>query len=127
MNQVGLISYVLWLGPLAGEVALLWILYRRGAHRDFRWFTGYLAFKVFHEVVSIPLHHWWDLGFFYFYWVTHGIQALLELAVIYELFARLLTPAILQRVRSVLFHGGTACLVGLALFATIYSPSAESN
>src|SRR5215813_9793597 len=90
MRHISSISLVLWIAPLMAEGVLLWVLIRRKAQREYPWFFALLAFKILSETVTLPLAYRTTIGYFYAYWIGEGLQRVLQVLAIYELFGKLL-------------------------------------
>jgi hypothetical protein len=72
--------------PLFLQIVLLWVLTRRGAYTDFPWFFGYTVFSVIATTARFVVRNQPD-EYFWLYWSTEAVFAILGIAVLYEIFA----------------------------------------
>jgi len=121
-----LLWHYLWIGPHILQVAMAFILWRRGIHKRFPVFFTYLLFEALEEFVlygmdvvpSISANAWWRT-----FCAGLVIEGVIRLAIIGELFFHLLRsrPAIAAMGRK-LISGTGAVLVLLATLAAAYAP-----
>jgi len=93
-------SFLAALEPLMCIVALLLILRSRQVG-SYKYLTALLATRLGSNAVLIPLLHpkWFDLSpilaydlYFWIYWTTYGLEALLSFAVIISIFRLAMAP-----------------------------------
>jgi len=75
--------------PLVLLTALLGVLVARRVARTFPWFMAYVSFAVCADLARFIVHDR-TVAYFYVYWCTDGVYALLGIAVMYEVFRNLL-------------------------------------
>lgn len=115
MSHLNKLIYGLWLTGTALEFVLTAVLVSRKAWRQFPVFTGYSGFCLFQSVLCY-LMRGNTASYVYVYWVTQSVALMLALAVIYEVFTKLLAtyPALHRIARS-----GFRWSVGLLLLVSI--------
>jgi hypothetical protein len=112
----------LWLAEPVLESVVLAALIRRRAHRQFPWFTAYIAAQIVTIALLYPLKDS-RTAYFYVYWLTALVSLGLGFAVIHEVFVDVFKPYhTLRDLGSVLFKW--AGLVML-LVAAIMSASGQ--
>src|SRR5208283_2777088 len=87
-----LIDYVLWLSVPALQLGVLVAMYRRGLQRDYPYFFNYTILQVFGEPILFILQKQSYALYFYGYWFSVTLSALLSFAVLYEIFQNAFRP-----------------------------------
>jgi hypothetical protein len=79
----------LWVAPHLLQVVLVWLIVRRGLHRQFKWFFSYTVFEIFENAILFPLFHLPAIIPAQIYtrvWFAFlAVSALLRCAVTYEI------------------------------------------
>jgi len=117
-------SFLAALEPLMCIVALLLILRSRQVG-SYKYLTALLATRLGSNAVLIPLLHpkWFDLSpilaydlYFWIYWTTYGLEALLSFAVIISIFRLAMAPLPgLQSLGMLMFRWAAAISSAIAL------------
>lgn len=119
---------VLWVaGPLI-QVAIAVIFVRRGYVHQLPWFFGYTVFHIAQFLVLFGSHRVSYATYFYAYWATDSIDALLTLIVLQELFTDAFggyeaIRALAMRV----FRWGMLLLVLVAFVSAIVASGTEAD
>ena len=108
MNLANILS---WSGPVL-QAWLVALLVPRGAHRIFRFFFGYTVFAVAAQNAKV-VSDGKPFAYFYIFWTTETLYALLGFAALYEVFDHLFRHFYYLRGFKLLFPG--AALVSLVL------------
>jgi len=112
---------VVWLAGPALQMVLVFFLVRRRASRTFRAFFGYTLFAIIAEIARFALHGR-PFAYFYVYWATEALYAVLGFAALYEVFNRLFRHLYYLRGFKFLFLGVSLLMLALsALWTFLYS------
>jgi hypothetical protein len=84
MNNSAIVN-ILWLVQPLLEIAILAVMFRRKLHVRFPLFFSYLAYDIVMAALTYSVSGSYR-AYFYAYWSTHAVSAMLLLGVIYELF-----------------------------------------
>jgi hypothetical protein len=79
------LGFIFWWGTLPLQVVILYFLFRHRTLRAFPFFFSYTIFSIFAGVGRFALRNT-SYPYFYFYWITAAIYAVLGLAVLYEVY-----------------------------------------
>jgi hypothetical protein len=120
-----LIDYVLWcVGPVM-QFGVLVAMYRRGLHREYPYFFNYTILSVLSEPVlfviqrhSYPMYYW-------AYYVSVALSALISFAVLQEIFREAFRPYEALRDLSVILFRWSALLV--LLFGAMWTITAAHS
>lgn len=82
-------EYVVWLGSLALETVLVWIILKNGIQKRFPVFFGYIVFDILRAVVLPSIYYAspQSYNYFYAYWLSVPIEYTLTFLIILEVFA----------------------------------------
>jgi hypothetical protein len=85
-DKIKVLYYALWIAHPVLEMAIAALMFRRGLHRKFKFFFGYLLVQlVTFAVVFAAYHHSYAL-LFDFYWICDALSVAFGFAVIHEVF-----------------------------------------
>jgi len=80
------LDYILWCaGPLM-QLGVLVAMYRRGLHRDYPYFFNYALLQVVSDPVLFVIQRHSYTLYYWSYWVSTALSALLSFAVLQEIF-----------------------------------------
>ena len=84
-----LYNLIPWLGSLAFEIVLIYIILKRGIYKRFPIFFGYVLFDIIRAIVLpiILYSNWLIDNYFYAYWICVPIEYTLTFFIILEVFA----------------------------------------
>jgi hypothetical protein len=119
------INWILALVPLVLLVTLAVILARKKLYRRFPFFTAYTLYAIAAGLVRTALSAGNPRTYFYVFWATEPIYALLGLAAIYEAFREIFHP--FYRIwwfRPLVYLVAVATL-GISIARTIHVPPVE--
>jgi len=106
-----LIDYVLWLSAPAIQLGVLVAMYRRGLQRDYPYFFYYTILSVVNEpVLYVALRGSYTL-YYYGYWVSIALTALISFAVLNEIFQNAFRPYEALRDLSVILFRWSALVI----------------
>jgi hypothetical protein len=126
MSALRILWYYLWIAPHVLQGVILFLLVRRGLHRQFPMFSLYIGFEIWQCGVlwttSLSSLHF-GRAYFHLYSVGLVLSAAIRFAVIRELFGQLLAPypALTGPGRSLL-RGATVVLLLVALAVAVSAP-----
>ena len=111
MLHLRLIDYVLWFaGPLM-QLGVLVAMYRRGLHRDYPYFFNYTLLQVVSEPILFVIQRHSYALYYWGYWVSIALSALISFAVLQEIFHEAFRPYEALRDLSVILFRWSALLV----------------
>ncbi len=118
--------YVLWLAAPILQLGVAVVLRRRKLDREFPFFFKYLIFQTATNLLLFALSSHYR-AYFYAYWSFQAVTAVLEFAIIYEIFGQLFRPYPYLRdfARVLLRWIGSLLLLVAVLFALSASPQDE--
>jgi len=85
-EKIKLLYYALWLAHPILQVGIATVMVRRGLHRKFKFFFGYILTQIVTFAVVFPAmwHHY--SAAFYLYWLLDGLSVAFGFGVIHEVF-----------------------------------------
>src|SRR5271165_4497653 len=108
-----LIDYVLWFSAPTIQLGVLVAMYRRGVQRDYPYFFNYTILQVLGEpILFVMQRHSYTL-YYYSYWVSIALSALVSFAVLYEIFQNAFRPYEALRDLSVILFRWSALVIFL--------------
>ncbi len=123
------IKYGLW---ISAPLLLLVIAAKMTVARLYRTYPAFFTYVVFHVLRFLALfylnHRGTVKAYFVSYWVAEAIDIVLELAIIYELYADVLQPYEgIRAVGSLLFRWAFVILVMVAVISAAAAPGADAS
>ena len=104
-------DYVLWcVGPLM-QLGVLVAMYRRGLHRDYPYFFNYTILQVLSEPILFVIQRHSYTMYYWGYWVSIALSALISFAVLQEIFHDAFRPYEALRDLSVILFRWSALVV----------------
>ena len=125
--HLSLLDYVFWCAAPILQFGVLVAMYRRGLHREYPYFFNYTVLQVLNEPVlfvfqrySYPMYYWG-------YYVSVALSALISFAVLQEIFHEAFRPYEALRDLSVILFRWSALLVLLfgVMWATTKTESSQ--
>jgi hypothetical protein len=87
MNEkIKVLYYALWIAHPVLQMGIAAIMLRRGLHRKFKFFFGYILTQLVTFAVVFPAMWHSYSAFFYFYWVSDALSIAFGFGVIHEVF-----------------------------------------
>src|ERR1039458_7828449 len=85
-ETIKVLYYALWIAHPLLEMAIAALMYRRGMHRKFKFFFGYIIVQFVTFAVVFP-SYWHSYALlFYLYWICDALSVAVGFAVIHEVF-----------------------------------------
>ncbi len=106
-----LIDYIFWFSAPALQVGVLVAMYRRGLHREFPYFFNYTVLQVLGEPILFGLNKTSYTLYFWGYWVSIALSALVSFAVLQEIFKNAFRPYEALRDLSVILFRWSALVI----------------
>ena len=106
-----LIDYVFWLSAPIMQVGVLVAMYKRGLHREYPYFFNYTVLQVVGEPILFALHKSSYTLYFWGYWVSIALSALVSFAVLQEIFKNAFRPYEALRDLSVILFRWSALVI----------------
>src|SRR5208283_1696201 len=123
-----LVDYVLWFSAPTIQLGVLVAMYRRGLQRDYPYFFNYTILQVFGEPILFILQKQSYALYFYGYWFSVTLSALLSFAVLYEIFQNAFRPyEALRYLGVILFRWSALVILLVAGMWAINGHSAENG
>ena len=105
-----LLDYVLWCASPLIQFGVLVVMYRRGLHREYPYFFNYTLLQVVSEpILFVIQRHSYSL-YYWGYWVSMALSALISFAVLQEIFRDSFRPYEALRDLSVILFRWSALL-----------------
>jgi hypothetical protein len=105
-----------WVFPTCVNLVSLGVMIKTKFYRTFPIFSLYLGTTAVLMIVMAVINRTHPYAYFYIYWISDGLTALLGLAVIYEVFTVVLQPfPSIRKIGLILFRGVFVVLVLLVL------------
>src|ERR1700687_516152 len=87
MNEkIRVLYYALWIAHPVLQVAIATLMFRRGLHRKFKFFFGYILTQLITFAVIFPTLWRGSYVAFCLYWICDGLSVAFGFAVIHEVF-----------------------------------------
>lgn len=127
MTAASILAPMLTIAPPVGQAALLLQAARRKLLREYSLFICYTGFQIAKGILyPIVRHH--PKTYFVAYWVGELVDIPLVLAVLYELYSRLLRGFQgLQRLQDLLFRWSAATCVLMAVTTAAATPGTDTD
>ncbi len=106
-----LIDYVLWCASPLMQFGVLVAMYRRGLHRDYPYFFNYTVLQVLSEPVLFLIQRHSYSAYYWSYYVSIALSALVSFAVLQEIFHGAFRPYEALRDLSVILFRWSALVV----------------
>jgi hypothetical protein len=104
-------DYVLWFGGTLMQLGVLVAMYRRGLHRDYPYFFNYTVLQVLSEPILFVLQKYSYPTYYWSYWVSVALSALISFGVLQEIFHEAFRPYEALRDLSVILFRWSALVV----------------
>lgn len=128
MHQYETLQLVLWVLAPAGQVITAAVMLRRRLILEVPWFFAYTIFHLIQFAVLFAAYHYTYSAYFYSYWVAEGIDALLVLVVIQEIYAHVFAPFdALRELSGILFRWAVIVLLAISLFVAASASGTEHD
>jgi hypothetical protein len=122
------IDYVLWLTAPVAQLGVLIIMYKRDFHRDFPFFFNYTILQVLTEPVLFIIQRNSYTFYYWGYWVSVALSALLSFAVLQEIFKDAFRPyEALRDLSVILFRWSALVVLLVAVMWAINSTHSNQN
>jgi hypothetical protein len=122
-----LIDYVLWFFAPTIQVGVLVAMYRRGLHREYPYFFNYTILQVVNEPILLVLMKSSYTLYYWGYWISIALSALVSFAVLQEIFKSAFRPYEALRDLSVILFRWSALVIVLVAGMWAISSSGQTN
>jgi len=124
-EKTRIIYYALWIAHPVIQTAIATVMLRRGLHRKFKFFFAYIVTQVLiFSLIFYLKHNYW--AFFYLYWFSNAVSAVLGFQVIHEVFVDVFRPFhTLRDLGTVLFRWAALVMIMAAGVVAVSSDSKE--
>jgi hypothetical protein len=125
-EKIRFLYYALWIAHPLLQAGIAAALLRRGLHRKFTYFFAYIVTQIFTFAVVFPTYWHNYTAYFYLYWFSNAISAILGFKVIHEVFLDVFRPFhTLRDLGTVLFKWAGLVMLLVAAVVSISSISNE--
>src|ERR1700690_3862108 len=127
-EKIKLLYYALWIAHPLLEIGIAAFMLRRGLHRKFKFFFGYILVQLAtFTVLFLATRHSYSSAF-YFYWTLDALSVLFGFGVIHELFVDVFRGfQILRDLGTVLFKWAGLVMLLMAGVVSISSNSTQGE
>jgi len=91
-EKIRILFYALWIAQPVIQTAIAIVMFRRGQHREFKYFFAYVVNQILTFVVVFPAFFYSLSAYFYLSWFTTAISVALGFQVIHEAFLDVFRP-----------------------------------
>jgi hypothetical protein len=118
--------YALWLAQPVLQALIAILMFRRGQHRQFRFFFAYVVTQILAFALIFPIRHNYSV-FFYLSWLSTAISVFLGFKVIHEAFLDVFRPFhTLRDLGTVLFRWAGLVMLLVAGVVSLSTNSAQT-
>lgn len=122
-----LLYYALWIAHPIIEIGIAAFMFRRGLHRKFKFFFGYLLVQLATFVVLFLATRYSYSSAFYLYWMLDALSVVFGFAVIHEVFVDVFRAfQILRDLGTVLFKWAGLVMLLMAGVVSISSNTSDT-
>jgi hypothetical protein len=116
MSSARLLIYIFWIVPVIFQIGMITAMLRRGLRQVFPFFLQYTVFQVLSNVALYYIAHFGSTEqYFYGYWASDALSAVLGFAVIREIFTNAFRPfEALRDFADIIFKWAATVLVVVA-------------
>jgi len=126
-EKTRIVYYALWIAHPVIQTAIAMVMLRRGLHRKFKFFFAYIVTQILIFSLIFPSylkHNYW--AFFYLYWFSNAVSAVLGFQVIHEVFLDVFRPFhTLRDLGTVLFRWAALVMLMAAGVVSVSTDSKE--
>src|ERR1700692_4938273 len=91
-EKIRILFYALWIAQPVIQAAIAIVMFRRGQHREFKYFFAYIVALILTFTVIFPTY-WYSQGaYFYVSWIATALSVVLGFQVIHEAFLDVFRP-----------------------------------
>ncbi|HZR29255.1 MAG TPA: hypothetical protein VFA71_10755 [Terriglobales bacterium] len=129
MSLAPKLYYLLWIIPIIIQGVIAYVMMRRKLREEFPFFFHYLFFQVLSGIALFLVFHLESRQtYFYVYWMCAALGAMLEFAVIYEIFDNAFRSFVALRDFSrIIFQWAGLLLLMVAIVMAMTSVSSHLN
>jgi len=128
MTLIVLAQRTLWILAPSVQGLLIWKMWTRDLARQVPCFFAYNVFHIIKFVLLFSLYHISYTKYFYSYWGSEAVDAILVLVVIQEIFSVCCQDYRgLEQLTMLIFRWSTLILVGLAILSAAAAPGVDSD
>src|ERR1700691_3749978 len=91
-GKITIFYYALWIAHPVLQMAIAVAMFRRGRHRQFKYFFAYIVAQIVAFCVVFPTYRYDPAACVYLSWLSHAISAALGFKVIHEAFLDAFRP-----------------------------------
>ncbi len=126
--KITILQYCIWYSAPLLQLVIVLAMIRRKLANEVPVFFVYTAFHLGQFAVTYVAHLHSYKAYFYSYWVTEILDALITLAVIQEIFGKVFEPyKTLRRVEMWSFYCGAILLCSVSVVFSMLDPSTYSD
>jgi hypothetical protein len=128
MHQFESLQLFLWILAPAGQLITAALILKRRLTQEVPWFFAYTIFHLIQFALLFGAYHYTYSTYFYSYWITEGIDALLVLVVIQEIYDRdFRSFRALRDLSTNLFRWAVIILLAISLLVAVSTSGTERD
>ncbi|HKH99592.1 MAG TPA: hypothetical protein VJ999_10825 [Candidatus Sulfotelmatobacter sp.] len=125
-DKISILYYALWIAHPVLQTGIAATMLRRGLHRKFQYFFGYIVTQLLIFAIVFPAYWRNYPGCFYLYWLCNAVSVAFGFGVIHEVFVDVFRPFhTLRDLGSVLFKWAGLVMLLVAGVVSVSTNSSE--
>jgi len=126
-EKIKILYYALWLAHPVLQTVIAISMFRRGQHREFKYFFAYVVTQIVSFAVVFPTYRYYPPAAFYVSWFTNAISVALGFKVIHEAFLDVFRPFhTLRDLGTVLFKWAGLVMLLVAGVVSVQTNSSDT-
>jgi hypothetical protein len=126
-EKIRILYYALWVAHPVLQTVIAITMFRRGQHREFKYFFAYIVTQIMTFAVVFPTYRYNYSAAFYVSWISTAISVALGFAVIHEAFLDVFRPFhTLRDLGTVLFKWAGLVMLLVAGVVSVSTSSAKT-
>jgi hypothetical protein len=126
-EKITILYYALWVAHPVLQTVIAIAMFRRGQHREFKYFFAYIVTQIMTFAVVFPTYRYNYSAAFYVSWISTAISVALGFAVIHEAFLDVFRPFhTLRDLGTVLFKWAGLVMLLVAGVVSVSTSSAHT-
>jgi len=126
-EKIRILYYALWIAHPVLQTVIAIAMFRRGQHREFKFFFAYIVTQIMTFAVVFPTYRYYYPAAFYVSWISTAISVALGFMVIHEAFLDVFRPFhTLRDLGTVLFKWAGLVMLLVAGVVSVSTSSADN-
>jgi hypothetical protein len=126
-EKIRILYYALWVAHPVLQTVIAIAMFRRGQHREFKFFFAYIVAQIMTFAVVFPIYRYYYSAAFYISWISTAISVALGFMVIHEAFLDVFRPFhTLRDLGTVLFKWAGLVMLLVAGVVSVSTSSSDT-